>query len=120
MRRIQQGQIFGWLLVLILLVGAVLQLARIVPHYLDHRTLRHVLEDMVADEQFAVAGPERFRRELAERMRRNGVRRIDLEQAVRVEQRAGGLRVQVAYEGREPLFGNLVLVMEFEERLDSR
>lgn len=119
MRRSQRGQVLGWLIVVLLLVGLVMQLVRIVPHYLDHRTLRHVLEDMVADERYTLASPAQFRNALQERLRRNNLRSIDLGSAVQIEPRATGLRIHVDYEVREPLFGNMVLVLEFRERYDS-
>lgn len=115
----QRGGMFGWLLVLLLVVAFALQLVRIVPHYLDHRTLTRVVADMVADEQYALGTSVQFRRALTQRLQRNNIRSIDLDTAVRIEQRATGLRVDIFYEAREPLIGNMVLLLVFEERFDS-
>ena len=115
----QRGSMFGWLLVLLLVVAVGVQLVRIVPHYLDHRTLTRVVADMVADERYALGTSAQFRRELAQRLQRNNIRTIDLDTAVHVHQRATGLRVEVSYEVREPLVGNMVLLLVFEERFDS-
>ncbi len=50
----------------------------------------------------------------------NGIRDLDLREAVKVEIVEGQFQVQLSYEKREPLIGNLDLVANFDKEYRLR
>lgn len=116
--RAQRGSFMGWFLVIVAVLGVASMVIRFVPHYIDHRTIRGVIQDMVEDDRIARSNANEFRRTLGQRLQMNNIREFDIPEAVTVEARAGDLTVELAYEVREPLFGNADIVLTFEERFE--
>lgn len=91
-------------------------LVKIVPIYLEHWTVRSVLEDL-AEAPPPVAGAEDLRRIVQRRLAINDVRRVGPEQIEVRGDEAGGWRVRIHYQAEAPLSGNLSLVARFDDRV---
>jgi hypothetical protein len=111
----QRGSFMGWFLIVAVILGIASYVVRLAPHYIDHRTMRSILEDMVADDRIARQNAAAFRRTFGERLQINNIRGFNINEALTVEARAGTLTVDFRYEVREPLFGNADLILTFEE-----
>ncbi|MCC5887352.1 MAG: DUF4845 domain-containing protein [Gammaproteobacteria bacterium] len=114
----QRGSFIGWFIVIVIILGIASLVIRLAPHYIDHRTMRSILEDMVADDRIARENAAAFRRTFGERLQINNIRDFNVAEALTVEARAGTLTVDLSYEVREPLFGNADLILTFEESFE--
>lgn len=116
--RQQRGGFMGWFMVIVVILGLASFVVRLAPHYIDHRTMRGILEDMVADDRISRENATAFRRTFTERLQINNIRDFDVASALEVEARSGTLTVDFRYEVREPLFGNADLILTFEETFE--
>ncbi len=117
--RFQRGAGFiGWFMIIAIVLGIASYVIKLAPHYIDHRTMRGVLEEMVADDRLARGTAAQFRRAFQERLQINNIRDFDHSEALVVESRAGNLTVDFTYEIREQLFGNADIVLKFDERFE--
>ncbi len=114
----QRGSFLGWFIIVALILGASSFVIRLAPHYIDHRTMRGILEDMVADDRIARENAAAFRRTFGERLQINNIRGFNIAEALEIEARAGTLTVDFSYEVREPLFGNADIILTFEESFE--
>ena len=116
--RSQRGSFIGWFMVIVVILGISTVMIRLVPHYVDYRTMRSVLQEMVDDDRIARSNAAAFRRTFNERLQVNNIRGFDVANALTVEARTGTLTVDLHYEVREPLFGNADIVLKFEESFE--
>ncbi|TVS16120.1 MAG: DUF4845 domain-containing protein [Gammaproteobacteria bacterium] len=116
--RSQRGSFIGWFMVIVVILGISSVVIRLVPHYVDYRTMRSVLQEMVDDDRIARSNAAAFQRTFNERLRLNNIRGFDVANALTVEARTGTLTVDLRYEVREPLFGNADIVLKFEESFE--
>ncbi len=116
--RAQRGSFAGWFLVIVIILGLSSIAIRLIPHYIDYRTIRSVIEDMVADDRVARSNATQFHRTFRERLQINSIRDFDSANALTVDARSGQLTVDLRYEVREPLFGNADIVLRFEDSFE--
>lgn len=116
--RTQRGSFAGWFLAIVVILGLSSIAIRLIPHYIDHRTMRSVLEEMVADDRIARSNATQFHRTFRERLSINNIRDFDSANALTVDARPGQLSVDLRYEVREPLFGNADIVLKFEDSFE--
>lgn len=114
----QRGSLLGLFIIILIILGIASFVVRLAPYYIDHRTMRGILEDMVADDRIARENAAAFRRTFTERLQINNIRDFDVAKALNLEARTGALTVDLSYEVREPLFGNADLILTFEERFE--
>lgn len=105
----------GWLLVLGLAGFFAVILLKLVPIYVDGYKVSASLESLRNESQ--ASGPGDLRRALLKRLDINMVSSVRPED-IYVEPRSGAMFVNVAYEVRTPLFGNLDLVVSFDESVE--
>lgn len=114
----QRGSFAGWFMIIVIVLGIASFVVRLAPYYIDHATMRSILEEMVADDRIAVESASAFRHTFAERLSINNIRGFKVAEALTVEARSGTLTVDFLYEVREPLFGNADIVLTFEESFE--
>lgn len=108
----------GWFLVIILIFSVASVGVRLVPVYLDHRTLDQLIIDLVESPEVAKMTSRQFRAALQKDLRMNNIRDFELEDMIEFERRDGVVRVQLNYEVREPLVSNADLILSFEEQYE--
>jgi hypothetical protein len=113
--RSQRGlSTLGWLVVLALGAFFVSTLIKMVPHYLDYLSLKKVITSVETDRLQDVKTVGDFEAYVARGMTVNNVRGLDLKDTLKVTLDSGNFVVQLKYEKRESLIGNLDLVAKFD------
>ncbi len=107
--------LIGYLGAIALVMVAATLLVKIVPIYLEHWTVRSVLEGL-AEAPPPVEDAADLRRILQRRLAINDVRRIGPEQ-IEVRADGDGWRVRIHYQAEAPLTGNLGLVARFDDQI---
>lgn len=108
----------GWFLVIVLIFSAASVGVRLIPIYIDHRTLGGLITDLIATPEAATMTSRQFHEELQKDLRINNIREFELKEMLEFERRDGFVRVNVNYEVREPLFANIDLILSFEEQYE--
>ncbi len=108
--------LIGFLGAIALVMVAATLLVKIVPIYLEHWTVRSVL-DGLAEAPPPVEDAEDLRRIVQRRLAINDVRRIGVEQIEVRADEAGGWRIRIHYQAEAPLSGNLSLVARFDDQV---
>ena len=114
--RTQRGLGFwGWIFI-VGLVGTLLTFAfRLLPHVLEYRTVSAVMDRMARDPSLAGTTRSTLRQQFQVRLERNNVNDFDFEERVDIDASPKELSLQVAYEVREPVYGNLYLLLVFDK-----
>lgn len=119
----QRGMsLLGWVVVLIL-VGFFASIAfKVIPHYMDNKTLDKLI---TSAEGSSVAGqqintPGDFYRLIEKGMEVNSIRHIKARDIMDVRAEGGTLSVHVKYEAREALIKNLSVVLSFDKEYRVR
>lgn len=118
--RNQRGiTLISWVAILIVVGFVVLFAVRVVPAYFNYWTLLNVVQGVQGDPALQDAPRDEVRSKLNTRMRINDVDDIGYD-AVSIRQApSGGLTLVIDYEVREPLVGNIDVVVSFERSVGS-
>jgi len=111
----QTGMTFlGWLIVLALIGFFAMLALRLGPIYMENYTIKMALESMENEPGMAERTPSEVRSMFQKRMDMNYVTRLTPE-SVRIRKEDGVTYLDVRYEVREHLLGNLDAVVSFQE-----
>lgn len=111
----QQGMsMMAWLVVLGILVFFILIGIKMTPTYLENYSIRDSLEQMAADRNARAMTANELRKNLIKRFKINSVYEFDRD-AIKIKKDKSGTRVDVVYEVRKPVIGNVSIVMAFAE-----
>ena len=110
--------LFVYLLIIIFVVTVVVRLG---PHYMEYLTVRSLLKDLNEDPSQVKSGKRGVKAAVENRLFINDIRHVD-KKAFSYTKTDQGVRVNVGYESREPLFGNVDIVLKFqhEEHIDGK
>lgn len=114
----QQGMTFISLLLLLAIVGffATISLT-LIPIYLEHYSIKHVLAQFEHDRDLSKKSTTEIRTLMKKRLKINGVYNFNVKDNVLVERDKGRVTVRVKYEVREPVLGNVDLVVHFDDAI---
>jgi len=113
--RSQKGlSMLSWVAVLAFVAFLASTAFKMLPHYLDYMSMDKTISSLGAGRQ-DVRTLGDFYQHVGKGMEVNGIRDLDLREAVKVEIVEGQFQVQLSYEKREPLIGNLDLVANFDK-----
>ena len=104
----------GWLLVLVLVLVFAIILIKLVPVYLDGYKVYSSLASLEEDKTAHGKPPQELRKLFMKRLDINMVTDID-PQDVTFSRDKNGTRVEVDYEARRQLFGNMYVVIVFNK-----
>ena len=112
----QRGMTFiSWLLVLCIAgVFAAIALT-LIPIYIEHYSVKHVLAQFEDDRDPAKKSTSELRALMKKRLKINGVYGFDVKENLKVERDKGKITVRVLYEVRKPVIGNVDLVVHFDD-----
>ena len=102
----------GWLLVIALVVCAALLAMKIVPIYLDGFSVGSVVRDLGDDPEMGSLPISEIKKRLLKRLSINMVSVVDGED-IYITPAQGGYQVELEYEVRENIVGNLDIVVDF-------
>lgn len=109
---------FGWLVV-IFLFGAVLTITyAMIPAYYDNTLVADALKSVGSSPDVQSMSREQVVGKLQSYFDLNGVRG-EPTKSIKVIRRSEGLVVNIDYEVRENIFGNVDVVMRFDNQLDT-
>jgi len=112
----QRGMTFiSWLLVLgIVGIFATIALT-LIPIYIEHYSVKHVLAQFENDRDLAKKSTGELRELMKKRLKINGVYGFDVKENLKVERDKDRVTVRVLYEVRRPVMGNVDLVVHFDD-----
>jgi hypothetical protein len=114
----QRGMTFiGWLLVLAIAGFFAAISLTLIPIYLEHYSIKHVLAQFENDRDLAKKSNGEIRTLMKRRLKINGVYDFDVNKNLIIKRNAGKATVQVKYEVREPFVGNVDVVVHFDESI---
>jgi C-terminal processing protease CtpA/Prc len=113
----QKGLSFaGGLLALALVAFAVSVGLKVVPHYTDYWSVKKSIEAAMADK--SILSVEALFTRVHKDMLINNIRDVDLDKALTVRESAEGFKGTLQYEQRDPLIGNLDIVVKFNHEFN--
>jgi hypothetical protein len=115
----QAGWTFYGVLAFLLIAGVVVTVGfKLSPAYADWHTLKQVMESTANDRALLSKNAREIRNSLSKRMRINN---LELPQDfVAITKDKGDVFLDVNYEIRTPLFGNVDAVMTFKQRFAGK
>jgi hypothetical protein len=117
-RKKQQGLTFiSWLVILTILGVFVLVGIKITPVYLEHFAVKKTLESMQREPLIGRKTIPEIRRILFRRFDMNSIYDMTKDD-IKIQRSGSSTKITVAYEERRNLFGNLSLVMTFEDSIE--
>jgi len=112
----QRGiSLWGWIAILLLVIGAGAVAVRLFGPIRDHITLMSVVESIYEDPEFSQAPMPDIKRALNTRLRVNDV--DHLKDTIEIYQPSGRLSITVNYEVERPLIANAYILLKFDEQL---
>lgn len=117
---LQRGAgMLSWICILAV-AALVLTLAlRLIPHYIDFRTMVGLLEDLPAGEVHDMTKKD-IRETLTKRFKINNIRDLKVTDVLTIERSRGETILLLDYEVRENMVANIDLVVMFEQRFAYR
>jgi len=113
----QQGMTgMGWLMVLFLIGFFALLTFKFAPIYLEHFSVKGVLESFEEEPLITQKSKKIIRDMLMARLNTNGVRDIKKEH-VKIEKKAGVLTIRITYFVRKPMVGNVEIIVSFDDQI---
>ncbi len=107
----------GWLTVLALIGFFALMILKLAPIYLDHYSVASTVRSLEKEPLITKKSPGEIRKMLKKRLKMNYVSDLPKD-AIKIKKSSGVLKVDVNYKVRRPLFGNIELVVTFDEQLE--
>ena len=104
---------------IVVLLSAITMILRLGPHYIDWQTMKTVIDTLPATEVNSMTKSE-IRETLKKRFRINSLRNFDLREIVLIERSKEGTSLVVEYERREPVIGNVDVILSFREQYQYR
>ena len=119
--RSQKGlSMLSWMVVLAFVAFVASTAFKMLPHYFDYMSLDKTISSVGTEGLQDVRTVGDFYQHVSRGMEVNGIRDINLRDAVKVEIVEGEFRVKMSYEKREPLISNLDLVANFDKEYRLR
>lgn len=114
----QRGMTFiSWLLVLGIAGFFAMIGLSMAPTYLEHYSIKQVLATLEQDRDLSKKSVVEIRDLMNKRLKINGVYDFNVRENVKVTRGKGGTTVQVLYEVRKPVVGNVDIVMHFDDSI---
>ncbi|MEK0363533.1 DUF4845 domain-containing protein [Pseudomonas sp. CBC3] len=114
--RSQKGlSMLSWIVMLALVAFVASTAFKMLPHYFDYMSMDKIISGVESDKTMEVRTVRDFYSHVRKGMDVNGIRDLDLEEAMKVVIENNEFKVHLDYEKREPLIHNLDLVANFDK-----
>ena len=118
MRHSQKGMtVFGGFLLLLIVGAVVLLVIKIAPVYLENYNVKRVLIDMVEDQGTRKMAPHELVQSVKNRLNVSGIHNTK-DFKITAKRSGRGMLINVDYEVRKPVVGNLDALMTFHEDVE--
>jgi hypothetical protein len=107
----------GWITVLFLIGFFVFLAFKLVPIYLEHHSVKSVLESLHEEPMITKQSAAKVRSLVLKRLNTNGVRDIKGD-AIKITKKPGVLNVGIAYEVRKDMVGNIDVLVSFDDEVE--
>ncbi|WP_152221074.1 DUF4845 domain-containing protein [Pseudomonas sp. SCB32] len=119
--RSQKGMsLLGWLVILAVVAFLASAAFKVIPHYLDYYSLEKAITSVETDKAAEVRSVPEFYSYVSKAMLINGIRDLNLDEAMDVKLENNEFRAHLKYERREPLVQNIDLVVKFDKEFRVR
>ncbi len=119
--RSQKGlSMLSWILVLALVAFFASTAFKMLPHYFDYMSMDKIIRGVESDQTMEIRSVGDFYSHVRKGMDVNGIRDLDLKDALEVVIENNEFKVHLDYEKREPLIRNLDLVATFDKEYRLR
>jgi hypothetical protein len=112
--------LLGWMVVLALVAFFASTGFKMFPHYMDYMALEGMITKVETEPALGVSTVRDFYEHVEKGMTVNGIRDLDLEEALQIKLENNEFLVHLKYERREPLIENLDLVANFDKEFRIR
>ena len=117
-RERQQGlTLISWLIVLSLLVFALIVGIKVVPHYLEHFSVKQVVESLETEPALYEKRPHEIRKLLEKRFKINYITAVNGKD-IEINKDGRVVTVMVDYQVKEHIVGNIDVLISFSERIE--
>jgi hypothetical protein len=119
-RQRQRGlSMLGWLGVLVVIASGITLTLKLLPHYIDFRTMQSVLNGLPVNEVHTMSRPALLE-SIDKRFTINNLRDFKIRDIIEIERSRDATALIIDYERREHLFLNIDVVIKFNERIEYR
>lgn len=116
----QKGMsMLGWLLALVVVAFVASTAFKVLPHYLDHKSMEKIITSVETDPALDIRTVGDFYSHIGKGMQINAIE-LDLKKAVDIKVANNMFLVHLKYEKREPLIKNIDLVINFDNEYRVR
>ncbi len=114
----QRGLTFiSWLVILVVLGFMVMVGIKITPVYLEHYSIKGSLESLKHEPLISRKPVADIRKMLYRRLEINSITTLSKDE-ISIKRSGGVTTISISYEERRPVFGNLSLVMTFNDSIE--
>ena len=114
----QRGMTFiSWLLVLGIAGGIAAIALTLIPIYMEHYSVKHVLTQFEDDRDLEKMSTSELRTLMHKRLKINGVYGFNTKENLLVTHDKGRVTLRVLYEVRKPVLGNVDLIVHFDDAI---
>ncbi|MGD2081770.1 MAG: DUF4845 domain-containing protein [Chromatiales bacterium] len=106
----------GWLTIIALVIFFALMIVKIVPIYIENYSVKTVLHSLEEEPLITQKSVREVRKIVERRLQINSV--YDLDNKVHIEKSSGVLTVDITYEVRKPMFGNIDIIVSFSDKVE--
>ncbi|MDX1811788.1 MAG: DUF4845 domain-containing protein [Gammaproteobacteria bacterium] len=106
--------LIGTLIFIILAFSAIIIMIKILPSYMENYTLQSVLKSVEKDYKGKEVNQAELRNTLKKRLQVNNIQSVK-ELDVKIIKNPKSTKVDIDYDVKKPLFGNVALLMSFKE-----
>ncbi|WP_245932464.1 DUF4845 domain-containing protein [Isoalcanivorax indicus] len=104
----------GWMVVIVIAVVLGTAAIRIIPAYLEYSTINTAINNTLQDSRIIMQSDNEIRQAIDRRFSVNNVTAVS-SRDLAISKDGGRLHIGLDYEVREPLFGNIDLVIAFQK-----
>lgn len=116
--RMKGVSLAGWMVIIVLAVVLGTAALRTIPAYMEYSTIRTAINSTLADSKVGLQSENEIRAALDRRFGVNNVGVISARDLI-ISKESGILYIGVDYEVREPLFGNVDVILTFKQDFEK-
>ena len=110
----------GWIFLIFIVGGLVTIGTKLAPLYLDHNTMSSILDGMAAEQGIVDKRTDDIDGMIRKRFKMNNIRDFDFKKGMKITRPEDKVVVDLDYEVRLPLAGNVDLIAHFDHHTEMR
>ena len=110
----------GWIFLIFVVGGVVTIGTKLAPLYLDHNTMSSILDGLASEQGIVDKRTDDIDDMIRKRFKMNNIRDFDFKKGMKITRPEDRVVVDLNYEVRVPLIGNVDLVAHFDHHTEMR